>query len=340
MIKWYEDEKINECVILSSRIRLARNLADYPFSIKLEADVAKNLISDVCSGIKNYPNSASYNIVDVYNQDINEKLVMLEKHNISMELINKDDPTAVILKDDESTAIMLNEEDHIRIQTIVAGDNIDAAWHKADQIDNWLENSMIYAFHENFGYLTACPTNVGTGMRASFMLHMPLLEMTGQLKNIASALAKFGMVVRGIYGEGSESQGGIYQISNQVTIGKTELENIMSLKNVMLQMVEKETSLREQFSIAPDKKIIDRVYRSYGALSYARVMTDKEAMEHLSNVRLGYMLPNIDLVKPKQPIYQIMMETQIGNLQKNAGRQLNTNERDIIRAEYLRSLFS
>lgn len=341
MEKWYNTPDTDLSALLSGRIRLARNLRKYHFGIKLEAEDAENMMSETEAALINdrNPLGSSFESIDLAKKSADEKLVMLERHNISMELMNKKkSPAKVLLKDDESISIMLNEEDHIRIQSILPGDNIDKAFDIADKIDDLLEETLDYAFHKDFGYLTACPTNVGTGLRASYMIHIPLLERTGQMKNILQIVSKFGMTLRGIYGEGSESMGGIYQISNQVTLGKSEQEIILTLKNVTTQIIDKETELREKFMYDADKALQDRIYRAYGTLATARRISKKEAMNCLSDIRLG-LIAGLDMPKLTLPIYTVMIQIQPGNLQRNARSKMNETEMDIARADFLRGLF-
>ncbi|MDR1913455.1 MAG: ATP--guanido phosphotransferase, partial [Clostridiales bacterium] len=268
-----------------------------------------------------------------------EKRQLLERHVISPEFYHVNRPKALLLEKNEQVCVMVNEEDHIRIQTINAGDNIDGAWDTANKVDDLLEERVQYAFDKDYGYLTSCPTNIGTGLRASFMVHLPMLEKTGQLRNLLAAVSKFGMTLRGIYGEGTEPMGHIFQISNQVTLGKSETEIIDTLKRITGQVIENETFLREKALSEQGVELEDEFYRAYGVLAYSRKLTGKEAMELLSAVRLGYMTGVITLPRPELTMYQIMMNIQPGGLQALAGRELDENGRDVFRASYLREIF-
>ena len=233
MSKWYENDKCSDGIIISSRVRLARNLKKYNFHNKLSNADAERMINEVKDSITGsrtvFGEQFKYIAINSLNE--NEKFALVEKHVISPELMKSSKPCGVLVKDDETISIMLNEEDHIRIQAISAGDDLDTAFDLADKIDNLIEESVEYAFSEKYGYLTSCPTNVGTGLRASYMMHLPELERTGQIKNVMQAISKFGITVRGIYGEGSDAMGSIYQVSNQVTLGQSEAD-IINKKNL------------------------------------------------------------------------------------------------------------
>ncbi len=336
MTKWYEEKDLDKQTVISSRIRLARNLKKYPFSAAISEEKSKQLIEEVKNAIKNERTflSEMFEYTELNNLSYEDKTAMLENHIISADLINKKSPCAALIQNDESVSILLNEEDHLRIQSICAGYNIDKAWQNADKIDDLIEESVEYAFDKNYGYLTACPTNTGTGLRASFMLHLPMLEKTGRIRSISQSLSKFGMTMRGLYGEGSEPLGSIYQISNQITLGKSEEEIIDSLKNLTAQIIEQEKSITEQYKKYHKLEFEDMIFRSYGILKNCKLISSKEAMQLLSDVRLGI---NSDVLKtsPKANIYNIMMNIQSGNLQKRCGKTLNESERDIQRAQYL-----
>ncbi len=337
MNKWYDSDETDNNIVISSRVRLARNIRKYPFSYKLSEQQAQELIEEVKNSIKDSKTvfGDSFDFVKINEKSDIEKYSLLENHSVSSELINKNKPAALLLKDDETVSIMINEEDHIRIQTVFPGYNIKKAWELADKIDNLVEESVEYAFDEDYGYLTSCITNVGTGMRASFMIHIPLIEMSGQIENLSQAISKFGMTLRGIYGEGSEPLGGIYQISNQVTLGKSEEEIIEALKNVTNQIVEQENELRK--GVLKERKIDfeDKIFRSYGILSNCRKISSKEAMQLLSDLRLGIMTGILTLENDVS-IHRIMMNIQPGNLIKYMNKNGSPDERDIQRAKYIR----
>jgi protein arginine kinase len=282
---------------------------------------------------------AVFSRLNIEATDAAEARSLLERHIISPEFFKSKNKKGLLLYENESAGVMLNEEDHIRIQAVCPGESMDDAWSLADKIDNLIEEQQEYAFDKDFGYLTSCPTNTGTGLRASYMVHLPALEISGQLKNIIPAIAKFGMTVRGIYGEGSDSLGCVYQISNQVTIGQSEHDIINALKNVTRQVIEREKTQAKKMFSEKNSEAEDRVYRAYGIASQARRMNSKEAMQLLSDIRMGFVNDICKLPKPRLTIYNLMMNIQPGTLQKLCGKAFSGHERDAARAEYLRSNF-
>jgi len=337
-MNWYQDSLIDEGVIISSRIRLARNLKKYPFPIKINNEQAKVMIDEAKGSIINDRTVLSNQFRFYQSESLSqiEKLSLLENHCISPEFINGNMNRGLLLKNDESISIMLNEEDHVRIQTISPGDNIDMAWDLADKTDNLIEEILEYAFDQDLGYLTSCPTNTGTGLRASYMVHIPMLEKSEQLTAIVQSIGKFGMTVRGIHGEGTQPLGSIYQISNQMTMGKSETEIIEVLKNVTDQVIERENIIRESTIAQQKEELQDQVYRAYGILAHCRKISCNEALSLLSQLRFGYITGLLELDKPKTNIYQMMMNIQPGHIQMKAGKNLSGAERDRLRADYIR----
>ncbi|MDR1540008.1 MAG: protein arginine kinase [Clostridiales bacterium] len=334
MKTWHSEAKADETPIISSRVRLARNIKKYPFLSRITPEQSKMMIRETTDRLSNH-----FEFIAFDQKSDAEKRFLLERHIISPEFLKITKPKGLLMQRDEKISIMINEEDHIRIQAICAGDDIDSVWDTANKVDDLLEENTEYAFDKDYGYLTSCPTNTGTGLRASFMVHLPMLERTGQFKSVLTAVSKFGMTIRGIYGEGSEPMGHIFQISNQITMGKSEEDIISSLKRITSQVIESETRFQEKALSERRISTADRIYRSFGTLRYARSLSGKEAMEHLSSIRMGYMMKILDAPKPDLTLYQIMMDIQPGNLQLIKGRELNEIERDIARAEYLRGIF-
>ncbi|MBC7959445.1 MAG: protein arginine kinase, partial [Vallitaleaceae bacterium] len=293
MLKWYEIEGENcNGVIISSRIRLARNLENYVFPGSISDQEAKELIEDVKQAVFTESNVNPYFFEEINMENIKQvdKIAMMERHVISPLFIGVKKPNILLLSRDESLSIMVNEEDHIRIQSISMGMNLSEALENANRVDDILEEKLSYAFDNKLGYLTACPTNLGTGLRASYMVHVPALETTGQLKFLLDAIGKFGLTVRGMYGEGSEAQGSIFQISNQLTLGMNEQEIIDNLTTITKQIVEQELIVRNKFLNERRLEFEDAIYRSYGILSHARVLNSKESMTLLSDIKLGIEL--------------------------------------------------
>ncbi|WP_058486912.1 protein arginine kinase [Defluviitalea phaphyphila] len=340
MKKWYEDS-LDTDIIVSSRIRLARNYKKYPFAVRLSSSEAEKMIEETKNAILegNTVISKDFQYISIFRKPPIDKRAMMERHIVSPELVKKTEPCGVLLSNDESISIMVNEEDHIRIQCIAAGKNIEKVWDLADKIDDILEEKIDYAFDEKIGYLTSCPTNVGTGMRASYMIHLPALEWSGQLQNIFNAIGKLGFTVRGIYGEGTEAEGSLYQISNQITLGQSEIEIIENLNNITLQIEEQEKQIREKILREREAELKDKIYRAYGILRYARTLSTKEAIALLSDVKMGFEMGILEEPKPKISFYEFMMYIQPANFQKIIGTDLNSKQRDIKRAEFIRERF-
>lgn len=240
-----------------------------------------------------------------------------------------------MLSENEEVSIMINEEDHIRIQCLFPGLQLTEALNIANEVDDWMEEHVDYAFDENKGYLTSCPTNVGTGIRASVMMHLPALVLTQQINRIIPAINQLGLVVRGIYGEGSEALGNIFQISNQITLGKSEHDIVEDLKSVVRQLISQERSAREALAKTSNIQLEDRVFRSYGILANSRIIESKEAARCLSDVRLGIDMGYIKNLS-KKILNELMILTQPGFLQQYAGGPLRPDERDIRRAALIR----
>jgi protein arginine kinase len=299
------------------------------------------MIGEILEAAKTRAEYADYDYLNLNDVLALDKRAFLERHVISGYIFESERRAGLLREPDESSGIMLNEEDHIRIQCVAPGDSINETYKKANALDDALESLLDYAFDNDFGYLTSCPTNTGTGLRVSYMAHLPFLERTEQLKNLIPSISKFGMTVRGIYGEGSEPLGSVYQISNQVTLGKSEDEIISSLKNITGQVIERELNILEK-TLSHDRVTFeDNVYRSYGVLSSCRKISSKEAMSLLSNVRTGFMSGVLKAPKPSLSIYNIIINIQPANLTKNSGRELaDEHARDVVRAEYIRGVFS
>lgn len=323
-------------VVVSSRIRLARNSKSFPFPPKLDIDQAINVVDFYKSAIIKTENPISKQLMFIDSTKINpiEKACLVEKHLISPEFAAKREVTGLILSKDEKVSIMINEEDHLRIQAILQGFQLNESWELCNRVDDLIEEKSEYAYSDELGYLTACPTNVGTGMRASIMVHLPALSMLGYISTVLDAVNKLGIAVRGLYGEGSEIMGNMYQISNQVSLGQSEEEIITKISIIANRVIEQERMAREQL-LKSIVQLEDRLFRSYGIFSSARIMTSNECMKLLSDVRLG---ADLNIIKgiSIDTINQLMVITQPANLQKVYGTTLNPDERDIKRAELIR----
>ena len=336
-MKWYIDKGPEADVVLSSRIRLARNLSNFPFPHKTNNEQQNQIIEEVKDiFLSDKQETYDFKYIDVNNISTVDKLELIEKHVISKELLNCSRKTGVILSNDERISIMINEEDHIRIQCLFSGMQMDKAWEMCNDIDNMLEEKLDFAFSEELGYLTSCPTNIGTAIRASVMLHLPALTMTGYIRTILDACGKLGIAVRGLFGENTEASGDMFQMSNQITLGKKEKDIIMNIKNITYQIIEQERSLRKELYKQNKYKFEDKIYRSYGILKNSRIISTDEALKKLSDIRLGVDLGIISDISITD-INEIMLLIQPGGLQKIVGRELQQEDRDIVRAERIRS---
>ncbi|GAA4873030.1 protein arginine kinase [Paenibacillus vulneris] len=338
---WMKGDGPDSDIVISSRIRIARNLQSYPFPMLATNQQSKEVLDQVSKVLSNEDlhTISHFSLVPLDELNELEKRVLVEKHLISPALADESRNGAVILSDNESISIMVNEEDHLRIQCLCPGFQIKEAWDMANQIDDIFEVQLDYAFDEKRGFLTSCPTNVGTGIRASVMIHLPALVLTQQINRILSAITQVGLAVRGLYGEGSEALGNLFQISNQITLGQSEQEIIDNLHGVVRQLIEHERAAREKLQYETKAKLLDRISRSYGIMSYAAIMDSKEAAQRLSDVRLGIDLGIIKNV-PTQVMNELLVMTQPGFLQQYAGEKLTPEERDIRRAQLIREKFS
>jgi protein arginine kinase len=266
-----------------------------------------------------------------------DRQFLVERQLVSRELANvMEGPRGVAFDDRESVSLMINEEDQLRLQVMRSGLALEPAWDDIDRIDNLIESKLTYAFHEQFGYLTACPTNVGTGMRASVMLHLPALGLTKQIEKAFKALQKINLVVRGLYGEGSRASGDFYQISNQVTLGKSEASALADIREVITEIMRYERMARTALVRESRQSMHDRVARALGTLRSATMMTSEETMELLSSVRLGIHLKLIEEI-PLLLVNELFLHSQPAHLQKLMGETLDGEARNAARARYLRS---
>ncbi|WP_425456548.1 protein arginine kinase [Cohnella pontilimi] len=325
-------------VVLSSRVRLARNLRGCPFPMLAAPEQSEDVMDQLLSVAENgrLNGLGPLDLIRLSELTELEKQVLVEKHLISPNLANESRNGALILSQNEDVSVMINEEDHLRIQILRPGFQLREAWEIASKIDDVFEEQVDYAFDESRGYLTSCPTNVGTGIRASVMMHLPALVLTGQINRILSAVTQVGLAVRGIYGEGSEATGNLFQVSNQITLGQSEQEIIENLHQVARQIIEHEKAARMKLVAESRTRIEDRIRRSYGILSHAAIMDSKEAAQRLSDVRLGVhlgMLPQVN----EQTLNELLVSTQPGFLQQAYGEPLHPDQRDMTRAELIRS---
>lgn len=336
-MNWYLQSGKDSDVVISSRVRLARNIEEYPFMTKLTPKQAEEILEK----IKEITPSIGYGLTFINLNDIDNitKLSLVEKHIISPEFaVNKDKISAILMNEEENICIMINEEDHIRMQVFSSGLDLENLKNLAVEIDEKLDSMLKLAVHEKYGYLTACPTNVGTAMRASVMVHLPALTMTGNIGKILNIVNSFGMNIRGIYGEGTQSQGDIYQISNNQTLGLTEEDIIKNINTITQKVIEQERMARKYLA----KKSIDLediVYRAYGTLYYAKKLSLEECQKLLSYVKLGTDLGIMQEVNDSK-VTKLYLYANPANLQKYVGKQLDGYEREIKRPEVLRKIIN
>lgn len=333
---WYSEKNDND-IMVSTRIRIARNLDKYVFPNLISAEDAKKVSEEIKGAIFN-SNSSLANDFEYYELAKTNpitKRALTEQHFISPDLAQSKYGAALINKD-QTMSIMINEEDHLRVQVILSGLKLKQAWDTANKIDDLISENVDYAFDENFGYLTACPTNVGTGLRASVMMHLPALTYTREISQIINSASGLGIAVRGIYGEGSEALGNLYQISNQITMGYTEEELISKVENIAKQIEVHEREARKKLLEQKKVALEDKVWRSYGILKYSREISSKEAKALISDVILGKALNIIDK-EINIPETELMVKTEPALIAD--GKDIDAQTRDIKRAELIRSAF-
>ncbi|AXI00435.1 protein arginine kinase [Sporosarcina sp. PTS2304] len=331
---WMVAEGEHSDIVLSTRIRLARNLRDHLFPICASEEQAK-LVNEAVDQAVAMMEELHFEGSTMAELSSLERQILVEKHLVSPQLIDMKRYGSVLLSEDETISIMVNEEDHIRIQCIYPGFQIDTAYEQADKVDSELEQNLEYAFDETFGYLTSCPSNTGTGMRASVMMHLPALTITKQIERIIPAISRLGMVVRGSYGEGSEALGNIYQVSNQITLGKSEQEILKDLESIAKRLIAHEKKSRELLLAKSEVHLENRLYRSLGTITHARILPSAEAAKCLSDVRLGIdlgIIKNINMTI----LNELMIFMQPGFLQRYEGTELTSDQRDILRAQLFR----
>lgn len=331
MNKWYIEKGDQGDVVLSTRVRLARNLDEFPFPSRLDT-AGKNKVNSIVKSTLFENDGKDFSYIEMKDLTRLQAVSLAELHLISPEFASKKDGSALILSADESVSIMLCEEDHIRLQVMKAGLALEEAFDIADKIDSIIDGKVKYAFDERIGYLTQCPTNLGTAMRASVMLHLPALTRCGQISRLANTVSKLGLTIRGAYGEGSQPKGDIYQISNQITLGITEETAIANLKSIVLQLVAQERAAAAEIIKNPAEE--DKIFRALGVLQNARLLSTDEFMELISVVRLGAArgLIKTDIEK----LNNLIVNMQPATISVASGEADGPAARDALRAETVR----
>ncbi len=323
-------------IVLSTRLRLARNLTGRPFPGRLADAEAERLAGDVIDAL---PQDVEWHILRMDELLQAEKGVLLEKHLISRDLLQKPAGRALAVNDAQTLAIMINEEDHLRMQVILPGLQPEEGWRQISQLDDRLAARLDLAYDQRLGFLTSCPSNLGTGLRASVMLHLPALAITGKLEAIFHQLPQAGLTVRGVYGEGSQSQSGLYQISNQITLGYSEDDIIGRLRQLVEAVIAQEVQAREWLLHNRRLWLEDAVGRAVGVLANARLLSGQEAMEHISLVRLGAALGLCRRIGYRE-LNLLMVSCQTPLLLASAQKELSAEERDALRADMARKYFA
>ncbi|MDD3586798.1 MAG: protein arginine kinase [Thermoguttaceae bacterium] len=341
---WLQGTGPDSDIVISSRIRLARNVDGYPFVNRASEQNLVELLALVEDVFKRKFDESKVHYFSLQKMPQIDRYYLLERQLISRKLAESDIPRAVLIDRDEHFSIMVNEEDHLRLQAMTSGLDLQNVWNRISEIDDLLENELPVSFDEQRGYLTACPSNIGTGIRVSVMLHLPGLVESSELERAFRGLQKLSLAVRGIYGEGSSAMGEFFQISNQVTLGQSEEELIMQVAEVVPQIIEYERQARKHILETQKDSLLDRAFRAVGIMKTARTMSVEEAMEFLSRMRLGISLglftelPQEDNVSNGVPqlLNDLLLHIQPSHLCKIAGKELSGSDENVFRVAYIR----
>ena len=333
-VSWLSDSGPEDDIAISSRILLARNISGIPFPVSADHGELASAVIAVETAVRKtevFSNPFIFSLSDMSDTD---KQILLERRLASAELL-RSPMGSLIVSQDESTGIMINEEDHIRMQAIRPGVQLAKVWSDIDRIDNMLSSELNFAYDDQLGYLTSCPTNIGTGMRASVMLHLPGLVLSEQITQMVHGVGKLGLAVRGIFGEGSSNLGSLFQVSNQSTLGESELQIIERLEEVIKQIINHEKNARQFLLERQQNFLLDYVGRAYGILRHSYIISSEEALNSLSALRLGVdmgMFSSVDI----HTVNELFILVQPSHLQKHAGNELTGEERDALRASVIR----
>ena len=334
-------DRIEDAIVLSTRVRLARNLESYPFPSWAQKEQRRDILSTCINTLNLLPQmqeAVSFNIEELSKL---ERQILVERHLISRELSEEPVGAGVLINRDQTCSIMINEEDHLRIQYMSNGLDLQHTWKTIDAIDTAIEKQLNYAFSLDYGYLTACPTNVGTGMRISAMMHLPALVIAGSMEKVIHAVNQAGIVVRGLFGEGSEASGSIFQISNQQTLGQSEKQIIQNVQEFLNIIIQREKDTREKLIKENPEKLFNKIGRAYGIFKYARLIGSEEAMNLFSLLRLAIDLGILDSPDSlRRRLNQLLVESQPGHVQYAVKKSIRNKNRDRYRAIYFRKQFA
>lgn len=337
--EWLKGTGPESDIVISSRIRLARNLQSFPFLTVAPPAMRQDIEEFVRERLNSRKLGKKLNYFTMSRLNQLDRMILVERHMISREHANGEGERGVAIGSDESVSIMVNEEDHLRLQVLRSGLQLEAAYEEIDVIDTSLGEVLPYAFHPQFGYCTACPTNVGTGLRISVMMHLPAAVISKQMDRVLQSLSRLNYTVRGFYGEGTSPLGDFYQISNQVTLGKTEEDIIGEMKRVVPEVIKFERTWRQKLLQDEPRKLENKIWRAYGILTQARMISSEETLELLSALRLGVNLGLVNNV-PIKCVNELFIFTQPSHLQKLQKRILEPEERDAVRADFIRRRLS
>jgi protein arginine kinase len=332
---WLDGSGPESSIVLSSRVRLARNLSDVPFTNRSSAEQQQSVLEKFRHASEKAGILRRGALLQIDHLSMLDRAFLQERHLISPTLMKMDLNSGLYVDEREMVSVMVNEEDHLRLQVMQSGLRIQSTWEIIDRIDDQLSDHLKFAFSEQYGYLTACPTNVGTGMRASVLIHLPALVLTKDIDQVIKGIGQVGLAVRGFYGEGTEVLGNLFQVSNQATLGRTEEDIVDSVQRFTNQIIDFERKARETLLSEARHQIEDKIWRAYGLLQNARVLSSQELMSLISAVRLGVSLEIITTVSIAT-LNALMVLMQPAHLQKLFQREMDTNERDIRRAELVR----
>ncbi len=333
--EWLRGTGPESDIVISSRIRLARNVDGYSFVSRMNSESRETLEVYLHQRIRDLAGKLGLEYRNLKEASMLDRLLLMERHLISREHVNMDGDRGVAYTAEEMVSVMTNEEDHLRLQVLRSGLQLDETWELVNDIDNRLAELVPYSFHSRLGFLTACPTNVGTGMRVSVMFHLPALVLTKQIQKVFQAVSKIHLAVRGLYGEGTMAFGDFYQISNQVTLGKSEEEIIQGFKSLVPRIIVYERKVRDRMIEDNRTRLKDTVSRAFGILQNAQTISSEETMDLLSKVRLGVNLGLLSDIRISR-VNELFILTQPAHLQKLEGKDLDPQDRDVVRAQFLR----
>lgn len=338
MNKWYEDSANGYDVIVSSKIRLVRNLKDYPFSLKMTEEDSEKLLVMVEDGLQNIFEDREIPFRTAHLSELTEieRLALKERRILNSSMVKKKQPVSLVISEDESTSLIVNGDDHIRIQLMGSGNQLKELWKRTNELDDAVNEKFDYAFDEKYGYLTSYPTNVGTGLRASLILHLPALSSGTRFRSLIGDMGRFGISIRGLFGEGNENYGCLYEIMNLKTLGQSELSLINVVERVALQLANQEKKVRNMAQESHQLEQKDEIYKAFGVLKYARRLSLRECMIYFSHLRFGISEKMIEVPKDFS-LTKLLLGILPANLQKLTDKPLTKAEIETARAEFVRT---